>query len=75
MPMFDPFFEGYDAQDIIENPHLWSSDNWLLFQAGFLFAKRGASTPIKATKSRGYSVRIFTQANDWVMRVDQRLNF
>lgn len=75
MPMFDPFFEGYDAQDIIENPHLWSSDNWLLFQAGFLFAKRGASTPIKATKSRGYSVRIFTQANEWVMRFDKRLNF
>jgi hypothetical protein len=73
--MFEPFFEGYNAQDVLANPHLWSSDNWLLFQAGFLFAKRGASTPIKATKSRGFSVRIFTQANQWVMRFDKRLNF
>ena len=73
--MSESFFEGYNAQDALANPHLWSSDNWLLFQAGFLFAKRGASTPIKATKSRGYSVRIFTQVNEWIMRFDKRLNF
>ena len=73
--MSESFFEGYNAQDALANPHLWSSDNWLLFQAGFLFAKRGASTPIKATKSRGFSVRIFTQANQWIMRFDKRLNF
>ena len=46
-----------------------------MFQAGFLFAKRGASTPIKAIKSRGFSVRILTGANQWIMRFDKRLNF
>ena len=73
--MSESFFEGYNAQDALANPHLWSSDNWLLFQAGFLFAKRGASTPIKATKSRGFSVRILTEANQWIMRFDKRLYF
>jgi len=73
--MSESFFEGYNAQDVLANPHLWSSDNWLLFEAGYLFAKRGTSTPIKATKSRGFSVRIFTQANQWIMRFNKRLNF
>ena len=73
--MSESFFEGYNAQDALANPHLWSSDNWLLFEAGYLFAKRGASTPIKAIKSRGFSVRILTEANQWIMRFDKRLNF
>ena len=73
--MSDPFFDGFNAQDSIQNPFIWSSDYWLLFEAGCLFAKRGASTPIKAIKSRGFSVRILTEANQWIMRFDKRLNF
>jgi len=52
------------------NPHIWSSNNWLLFEAGNLFRNGGWSTPIRAKKSRGYTVRVETIANDFLIRFD-----
>jgi len=49
------------------NPFIWSSACWLLFEAGLLWANRGSSAPVAARKSRGYSVRVQTHANDWVI--------
>ena len=49
------------------NPYIWSSSCWLLFEAGLLWANRGSSAPVSARKSRGYTVRVQTQANDWVI--------
>jgi hypothetical protein len=69
------FMAGYNSQDAtIDNPYLWSSDNWLAYDAGYVFAKRGASTPIKARKSRGYSVRVETAGgNEFVIQYDKYL--
>lgn len=43
-----------------ENPHIWSSDNWLLHEAGKYMRERGLSTPCAAKKSRGFSVKAET---------------
>ena len=62
----DPAFTmGLDS--IVSNPFLWSSTNWLLYEAGRLWGNDGRSEPIAARKSRGYTVRVQTQANDWVI--------
>ena len=53
--------EGYNAsQPDIDNPYIWSSDAWLAFMAGADFAKRGTSAPIRAKKSRGNVIRVWT---------------
>jgi len=61
------FLEGYNAsQADIDNPYLWSSDCWLAYMAGAAFAKRGTSAPIKAKKSRGDVIRVWTAGgNEW----------
>ena len=52
MDLTEAFLEGYNAQDPqIDNPHLWSSPNWLAYIAGAQFAKLGTSTPIKCKAS------------------------
>ena len=63
----DPVFSmGLDS--IVSNPFLWSSTNWMLYEAGRLWRGGGRSDPIAARKSSGYSVRVQTQANDWVVQ-------
>ena len=49
------------------NPYIWSSNCWLLFEAGLLWANRGSSAPVSARKSRGYTVKVQTYANDWLI--------
>jgi hypothetical protein len=39
------------------NPHLWSSDAWLAFEAGAQARRLGLAECVRARKSRGYSVR------------------
>jgi hypothetical protein len=68
--MLDIFLEGYNAQDKINNPFMWSSDSWLVWDAGFLFGKKGYCQPIKVKKSRGYSVKVQTHANDFTIKYD-----
>ncbi len=53
------FLEGFNGTEI-DNPYLWSSDAWLAYMAGAAFARHGTSTPIKAKKSRGGVVRVWT---------------
>ena len=67
----EAFMAGWNSQDAqIDNPYLWSSDNWLAYDAGAQFYKRGTSTPIKAKKSKGYSIRVFTHANEFIIKYD-----
>ena len=39
-----------------ENPYLYSSDYWLLFEVGIYLAQLGRMYPSYAKKSRGYTV-------------------
>ena len=72
MDLTEAFLLGYNAQDRqTDNPFLWSSPNWLAFDAGGLFAKLGTSTPIKCKASRGYTLRVFSQANEWLATPDR----
>ena len=62
----DPAFSmGLDS--IVSNPFLWSSTNWMLYEAGRLWRGGGRSDPIAARKSRGYTVRVQTAANDFLI--------
>jgi len=62
----DPVFTmGADA--VVSNPFLWSSTNWMLYESGRLWRNGGRSDPVKAWKSRGYSVRIDTADNRFVV--------
>ena len=66
MSKVDPVFTmGLDS--IVSNPFLWSSTNWLLYEAGRLWGNDGRSDPIAARKSRGYTVRVQTAANDFLI--------
>jgi hypothetical protein len=51
----------------ISNPYIWSSTHWMLFEAGRVWNRCGRSTPVMARKSRGYSVRIDTADNSFVV--------
>lgn len=63
----DPAFTmGLDS--IVSNPFLWSSTNWLLYEAGRLWRGGGRSDPIAARKSRGYTVHVQTHDNDFIVR-------
>jgi hypothetical protein len=55
------------GQEPIKNPFIWSSACWLLFEAGRLWANGGRSAPIMARKLRGYSVKVQTSANDFLI--------
>lgn len=68
------FMQGYNCQDSdLDNPWIYSSPNWLAFRAGAQFAKYGTSTPTKCRSSRGYSLRVFTRANEWIATPDKTL--
>ena len=66
----DPIFSmGMEsAVTPISNQYIWSSTNWMLFEAGRVWNRCGRSAPVMARKSKGYSVRIQTHANDWVIQ-------
>lgn len=67
----DAFMKGWHASDAqTDNPFLWSSDNWLAFDAGAQFYKQGTSMPIKAKKSKGYSIRVMTNDNEYIVKYD-----
>jgi hypothetical protein len=62
----DPVFTmGADA--VVSNPFLWSSTNWMLYEAGRLWRNGGRSDPVTARKSRGYAVHVQTAANDFII--------
>jgi hypothetical protein len=69
MTKVDPVFAlGMESNGApISNPHIWSSTHWMLFEAGRVWNRCGRSSPIAARKSRGYSVRIDTAANSFVV--------
>ena len=58
--------DGYNARDNgARCPHLFSSDCWLAWEAGYTMAMHGFSCPVKARKSRGYLMVIHTSANEF----------
>ena len=62
------FVKGFESLKArASNPYIWSSTHWMLFEAGLLWANRGSSAPVSARKSRGYTVKVQTQANDWLI--------
>lgn len=61
-------FEGLGKET--KNPFIWSSACWMLWEAGRLWANGGRSAPIMARKSRGYSVKVQTAANDFLICFD-----
>ena len=74
MKLTSEFMQGYNAQDgQLDNPFIYSSPSWLAFKAGAEFAKYGTSAPIKCQSSRGYTLRIFTAANEWIATPDKTL--
>jgi hypothetical protein len=58
-------FEGLGKET--KNPFIWSSACWMLFEAGRLWANGGRTLPIMARKSRGYTVKVQTSANDYLI--------
>lgn len=71
------FNEGFNCADAaLDNPYLWSSDAWLAFMAGADFARRGTSAAIKAKKSRGNVIRVWTAGgNEWRVMYDAHYRF
>ena len=69
MSKVDPIFAlGMEsAVTPISNQHIWSSTHWMLFEAGRVWNRCGRSAPVMARKSRGYSVRIDTADNSFVV--------
>jgi hypothetical protein len=58
---------GYHAD--APNPHIWSSPSWLAFQAGRALHRHGASAPVTARMSRGFSIRVRTSGQtDFVVK-------
>ena len=65
----DPVFTAGTRSDTHDvNPYIWSSTNWMLWEAGRLWATGGRSEPVMARKSRGYTARVNTCANEWVVK-------
>lgn len=56
----DIFMDGFNGE---ENRHLFSSNYWLLHEAGANFYKKGTSHPVIVKKSRGYTVKVTTAGN------------
>lgn len=48
-----------------KNPYLWSSHNWMVWQAGHLMKKQGFEAPTKASV-RGYKVTIKVYSETYV---------
>lgn len=64
----DPVFTAgtrSDAHDV--NPYIWSSTNWMLWEAGRLWTTGGRSEPVMARKSRGYTARVETADNAFLV--------
>jgi hypothetical protein len=55
-----------DAHDV--NPYIWSSNAWLMWEAGRLWVTGGRSEPVMARKSRGYTARVNTHAMAYVIK-------
>ncbi len=55
-----------DAHDV--NPYIWSSNAWLMWEAGRAWVMTGRCEPMMARKSRGYTARVNTYANEWVIK-------
>jgi len=55
-----------DAHDV--NPYIWSSNAWLMWEAGRVWVMSGRSEPMMARKSRGYTARVNTHANEWIVK-------
>lgn len=76
MDLTEAFLEGWNSQDpMIDNPYMWSSPNWLAFDAGGNFVKQGTSKPIKCKASRGYTLRVFTNDNEWLAKPSTNLTY
>jgi len=74
MNLTEAFMEGFLSSDgQIDNPYIYSSPNWLAHKAGHEFAKYGTSLPTKCQSSRGYTLRVFTSANEWKAIPDKTL--
>lgn len=69
----DMFLAGFDSQS--GNPHLWSSDNWLMHNAGQAYKSYGYAreTVKSAHKSRGFVVRVETKTGRLMMNFDSTL--
>jgi hypothetical protein len=70
----DPVFTaGAETDPCDKNPYIWSSTNWLLFEAGQLWQNcefgriYGRTAPVLARKSRGYTVRVETPGNAFLV--------
>jgi hypothetical protein len=64
----DPvFIAGVRSDEHDKNPYIWSSTNWMLWESGCLWAVGGRSEPVIARKSRGYTVRVETADNAFVV--------
>ena len=71
MSKLNPYFvAGYNGA---VNPSLFSSDNWLLHEAGHAFERKGYLMPTMAKKSRGYTVKAQTPDNDFMIKFSKDL--
>ena len=74
MDLTEAFLEGYNAQDPqLDNPFLYSSPNWLAFNAGGSFAKHEDTIPTMCRASKGYKLRVFGNNHEWLATPDKTL--
>jgi hypothetical protein len=69
----DPIFTaGTETDPHDKNPYIWSSTNWMVFETGQHWQNCGfgrhGHRVVLARKSRGYSVRVNTCANEWAIK-------
>ena len=65
----DPaFIAGERSDEHDTNPYIWSSNNWLMWEAGRVWVMSCRSEPVMARKSRGYTARVNTCANEWIVK-------
>jgi hypothetical protein len=70
----DPIFTaGAETDPHDKNPYIWSSTNWMVFETGQLWQNcefgrlYGRTAPVLVRKSRGYSVRVETADNAFLV--------
>lgn len=62
---------GYDANSAPMtsltgvNPYYYSSDCWLMWEAGHWLQRSGMARPMRAKKSRGYVVKVSYNGAHW----------
>lgn len=54
------------------NPFDALSPYWLAFRAGQALWDKGVSRPVKAKKSRGSNIRIYTHDNEFIIDADPK---